>query len=400
MTAIADPPAAGRGRRGRAGLVVGLVVAGVVLLVLIGLAAPARRNDGPALDPTSTSPNGTKAVVELARQLGADVTVGANVPGAGTDVALMFEDLGGDGAADRLLAWVREGHTLVVAAPTSQLAPEADYVRPDDPFSDSQRVARDRCDVDEPAGFERLSDLESFGPVARFQVPEGARSCFADADGAVVVVQRSGRGTLVSVGTPWVFTNEALDQADNAGLFAVLAVPERGTRLQVLVAGSDPAELAPPDDGGSLDLPTGVGLALLQLLVAFVVYCLYRARRLGRPVPEDPPVVIAGSELVRAVGGLLEHAGARDRAAASLRRAACRRLADHFGLPPAASVPAVVDVVAARSTVERERLAAALHAAPVADDAALGALGRELDELVDAALGRPSAHPTRPGGRP
>ena len=183
-----------------------------------------------------------------------------------------------------------------------------------------------------------------------------------------------------------------LDQADNAGLWAALAVPEPGTRLDVLVAGVDGSGLQ-PSESGDLALPTGVALGLLQLLVAFVVYCLYRARRLGKPVSEDPPVVIAGSELTRAVGGLLEHAGARDRAAASLRRSARRRLAAAFGLPAGAEPHAVVATVADRTTLDRERLDAALLDAPVADDAALAALARELDDLVVGALGPPPSVP-------
>jgi hypothetical protein len=172
-------------------------------------------------------------------------------------------------------------------------------------------------------------------------------------------------------------------------------VPEPGTRLDILVAGTDGSGLR-PSDSGDLTLPTGVALGLLQLLVAFVVYCLFRARRLGKPVSEDPPVVIAGSELTRAVGGLLEHAGARDRAAASLRRSARRRLAAAFGLPAGAEPGAVVATVADRTALDRVRLDAALLDAPVADDAALATLARELDDLVAGALGPRSAAPSAP----
>ena len=194
---------------------------------------------------------------------------------------------------------------------------------------------------------------------------------------------------MISVGTGTLFTNELLDQADNAGLWAALAVPEPGTRLDILVAGADGSGLQ-PSESGDLALPTGVVLGLLQLLVAFVIYCLYRARRLGKPVSEDPPVVIAGSELTRAVGGLLEHAGARDRAPSSLRRSARRRLASAFGLPAGAEPHAVVVTVADRTTLDRGVSTPSCSTVPVADDAALASLARELDDLVVGALGPPT----------
>jgi hypothetical protein len=381
-------------RRGRATVALVLVGLAVVLLVLIALAAPATRNDGDPLDPTSTSATGTKAAVELAGRLGADVEVVSDIPGDDVDVALMFEDLTADAVVGGLQDWVAAGHILVIADPASQLTPPAE-LEGVDPFEDSSPIENVSCDATRPEGLDDLGVLEAFGTVARFEVPAGARSCFDDGTGAVVVVEQIGDGLLVAVGTPWVFTNQALDQSDNAGLFAALAVPERGTRLAVLVAGP---ELEPAASDGSLGLPTSVVLGLLQLLVAFVVYCLFRARRLGKPVPEDPPVVIAGSELVRAVGGLLEHAGARDRAATSLRRSARRRLAGAFGLPAATSSDSVVSAVSARTALDRERLSAALSDAPVRDDGALAALSRELDDIVAAALGRAAPAGTEASG--
>jgi hypothetical protein len=400
MTAVASlststgSRSGGGGRRGPGVVVIGVVAAIVVAVVVLALLAPAQRNDGPPLDPTSTGAKGTKAAVEVAGRLGADVEVSSELPGDDADVAIAFEDIVAPDREAALREWIAAGHTFVMADPASALTPPAQLDDPD-PFEDSTTVDPNRCDVVSPAGVSALTDLEAFGPVYRFDVPPDATGCFADRDGAVVVVERIGRGLLVSVGSPWLFTNEALDQADNAGLFAALAVPERGTRLSVLTAGPDGTGLQ-PDDSGSLGLPTGVTLALLQLLVAFVLFALYRARRLGRPVPEDPPVEIAGSELTRAVGGLMEHAGARDRAAASLRRSARRRLAAAYGLAAGSPPEVVVITTEARSGIDRDRLERALYDHPVADDAALAAVAREVDDVVALALGGHVASPPAP----
>ena len=50
-----------------------------------------------------------------------------------------------------------------------------------------------------------------------------------------------------------------------------------------------------------------------------MVFALWRARRLGRPVAEVQPVEIAGSELVVAVGNLLQKSGRPETAAERLR---------------------------------------------------------------------------------
>ncbi len=386
MTAVAAPTtSAGSGGRGRAYVAIGVVVALVAAIVVLALVAPSRRTDGDPMDPNSTSATGTKAAVELARRLGADVSVTSELPDSGTQVAVLFEDLIAEDQVSDVTAWVSAGHTLVVTDPYSSLTPVAE-IGSDGPIDEQVTIERGRCDTVVPAGLTELRQLAVIGSYATFDPTPGTTSCFTDGGRAVVVVESVGSGRLISVGTGTFFTNQLLDQADNAGLWAALAVPEPGTRLDILVAGADGSGLQ-PSDSGDLTLPTGVALALLQLLVAFVVYCLYRARRLGKPVSEDPPVVIAGSELTRAVGGLLEHAGARDRAAASLRRSARRRLASAFGLPAGAEPHAVVVTVADRTPLDRERLDAALLDAPVTDDAALAALARELDDLVAGALG-------------
>src|SRR5690348_13186164 len=66
----------------------------VVTLVLIALIAGDRSspNNGAPLSPTSTSADGTRGLVELLDELGADVRVGQRVPDNGTRVALLLND--------------------------------------------------------------------------------------------------------------------------------------------------------------------------------------------------------------------------------------------------------------------------------------------------------------------
>src|SRR5205807_3951525 len=134
----------------------------------------------------------------------------------------------------------------------------------------------------------------------------GAIGCSRDGAAAWLVTRAEGRGDIVALGGLAPFTNERLGGADNGILAVTLLGPGRQARVTVLY-------------GGRRTLyglvGTNVKLALVQLLVAFVLLALWRARRLGRPVLELQPVVIPGYELVTAVGNLLQRAHKRDQVA-------------------------------------------------------------------------------------
>ena len=197
------------------------------------------------------------------------------------------------------------GGTAVVLDDASSLTPD------DGEFFDGSDDMRSllpgtpRCEVDafDDIDGDRIRP-RGFGTL--FDIPPGADSCVGDSRLAYVVVEAHGQGDLVSVGGPGLFTNEALGDADNAAVVAALLAPEPGTRVDVLRPG-------PPVGGGErtlLDLVApNVWAFLAQLLVAFLVLVLWRARRLGTPVAEPQPVAVAGSELVAAVGTLLDRSG-------------------------------------------------------------------------------------------
>jgi hypothetical protein len=146
------------------------------------------------------------------------------------------------------------------------------------------------------------------------------------------------------------------------------------------------AILAPSAPGSGrttlLDLvPDRVFQAFIQLAIAFLLYALWRARRLGRPVVEPQPVAIPGSQLVRAVGSLERRTHATDRAAAALRHDVERLIRERYGLASDASRATVARVIAERTALDRQRVEAALGDAPVVDDNALLALTHELDAI-------------------
>jgi len=347
-----------------------LAGAGIVLVVVL-IGRPG--DDGPPLDPSSTEPLGTRALVLLLEDLGAEVSVRDGGPEADDDVALVLADVLDDGERDGVRRFVEGGGRLVVTDPASPLQPYAATGT-----VGTEPLGRG-CEV--PA----LRDVERVDPVGGvgFDVPPGGTACFRGGAGAFVAVADAGAGTVVGIGGAGLLTNAELGEVDNAVLAGALLAPVPGTRVAVV----RPAAAG----GGSKSLSDlvspGVKGALLQLGVAFLVYALWRARRLGQPVPEPQPVPLAASELVVAVGNLLQQAGRRDQAGALLQADLRRRLAERLGLPLDAPAGVVATTAAARTGIPEERLRAALAPVSLSRDDELVALSAEVAAVEEVVGG-------------
>jgi hypothetical protein len=361
------------------------VVLGLALVVAVAGRGP---EEGNPLDPASPGPLGTKGLVEVLRGLGGRVSVSADRPGAGTGTALLLSDDLTPERRQGVLDWVGQGGTLVVADPSSGVT-EVEPVG-------STRIGLLDAEIERRCAVAALGDVgrvSAPGGVV-FKVPEGpgspggpagpggpgagaARACFPRNDGAWLLVQPLGAGTVVRLGGASVLVNQELGKADNAVLLASLLVPAEGTAVQVLqppLPGGGTAAL------GDLIAPR-VRLALWQLVVAFVLLALWRARRLGRPVAEPQPVQLPGSELVVAVGNLLQRAKGRCQAAGLLSDDLRRTLAERLGLPPSTPADQVADAVTARTGIPRERVLRTLTQTTPRDEAELVALSQSIDTV-------------------
>jgi hypothetical protein len=347
---------------------------GVVLGVALVVAVAGRPGEeGNPLDPASPGPLGTKGLVEVLGELGGEVRVSADRPGSGTETALLLSD---DLTPERRQAvrdWVGQGGTLVVADPSSAVT-EVEQ-------AGSTRIGLLDAELERRCAEAALADVRRVaapGGVV-FEVPEGGgvRACFPRNNGAWLLIQPLGSGTVVRLGGASVLVNQELGEADNAVLLASLLVPVEGTSVQVL---------QPPLPGGGnaglgdLIAPR-VRLALWQLVVAFVLLALWRARRLGRPVPEPQPVQLPGAELVVAVGNLLQRAKGRGQAAGLLTDDLRRSMAERLGLPPSAPADLVADTVAARTGIPRERVLRTLTQTAPRDESELVALSQAVDTI-------------------
>lgn len=364
----------GTDRRSRVGFGVALAVG----LGLVVWAVGSPPQDGEPLDPRSSGELGARGLVLFLRELGADTRITGELPTADDDVLVVLEDRYGGETRDGVVDWVVAGGTLVVADPLSPLAPATVDPSGLGAFGlEDEQLSRGDCDIDALEGADTVTQA-----VARYEVDPAAASCFGDGTAAYVVVEPKGAGTVVAIGGPTGFTNQQLDQHDHAVVAGSLMAPTPGTSVVL-------AERPPIGDGDTslADLVApGVKAALIQLGVAFAVYALFRARRFGRPVAEPLPVQIAGSELVTAVGRLLQQSKDPGRAAAMLSADLRRLLGSRLGLGADADAHAVAQAASARTGVDEARIAAALSPGPVEDEQALVDTARTIESVTQEVL--------------
>lgn len=357
--------------RSRSALVVGAIA---LALVLAALAGGDPGSDGPPLDPRSDGPLGASALVSLLRAFDAEVDLSVGLPSGSDDVALLLQDRLDDDQAADVLVWVRAGGHLVVTDPGSLFLPPSLPTGVADAL-DPAPLQRGVCSID------ALADVESVagGTAARYETGGADGSCLGSRDFAFVVTRGEGLGTVTGVGGGAFLTNDVLATRDNAVLAVSLLAPQPGTSVRVIDAPL-------PAGGGDKTLgdlvPDNVRRLLLQLAVAFVLYALWRAIRLGRPVPETQPVEVAGSELVRATGRLLGRGRAPGPAADALRQGLRRRLRPRLGVAAESPAATLAEVVVARTGLDVEVVEAALGERPVTTD----------DELVAVARAVASVH--------
>ncbi|MER7545808.1 DUF4350 domain-containing protein [Actinomadura sp.] len=381
--APAEPSArqvAGRRWRSARG-VVAVLLAMVVIAVVLAALRPSTAPD--ALDPESPRQDGARALAEILRQRGSNVTVArttedalaAAAPG-GVMVVTRTERLTDDDL--RMLSGTQVDLLLVrpSAYALDDLAPQ---VRRSGPSFEETAAPGCALPVASLAGTVAFHQSETY------EVTGPGTACYGTEYGGARLVQvQTGSRTVTVLGSGAPLTNRRLAEEGNAALAMNLA--GAGTSTVWLVpdlpeAGEDAGQRSLGDL-----LPFGVKLFFLELLVAVLLVALWRARRLGPVVAEALPVVVRSAETVEGRARLYRAGRARDRASDALRSGARERLVPLLGLPrgsaqdPSAAQE-IVTAVARRTPYDETYVGAALYGPEPVDDAGLIALTDVLDDL-------------------
>lgn len=375
------PPAIPLRRSPVRGVLVGVAIGVVFVLVAVLVFAVTRTPERSAdyLSPTSGSPNGARAVVNVLRDQGVDVqpvTTLAELrrldldPEATTLLVYDYYLLLGPAQREELLGIA---HRLVAIDPwDDELADLAPGVVADfDASSGSYEVD---CDLPAAVKAETVDGYPYGYDVS--DADNETLGCFETGDDTYGVVQTRTAGTeVVLVGFSGALTNGSVLDAGNAA-FALNLLGEDETLVWYLPGRGDL-------DSGEIDTPQSltppwVTPIIVLLLLVTLVAAVWKGRRLGPLVAEKLPVVVRSNETMEGRARLYERAGARSHALDALRIGTLSRLASVCGLPRRSTVDEIVTAVAALTGRDRDSVADLLVNRLPAGDAELVRLSDEL----------------------
>ncbi len=397
---MTGPPPRGVLHRWRAPLtVLGLVLLGGIVIALL---APSASTNG-YLDPGNPGSQGSRALAALLAQRGQPVTRADSASAALAAARAGVPARGLPAAAGRVPALIitspyllRPGQLRALA----RLPGDVMVVEPDSAVlaalngqdatapggmaapgvtvagADEVRPVRPGCTL---ASAAVAGDAAMGGVLMRVRPPSAGQCYPVDGHPSLVRYRAAGRTvTLLGSGVP--LTNAALAHRGNAALALNLL---RGSPRIVWLVPSPQAVTAAGQKSLFQEIPGPAYLVTVQLFVAAGLAALWRTRRLGPLVAEPLPVVVRASETVEGHGRLYRSRRSRGRAAEVLRDASRHRITARLTLPGGADPGAVCAAVAASAGREPGAVRAILYGPAPRDDAALVALGQDIDALEE-----------------
>jgi len=352
MTVITPSP-----RRALRSVEFWLVLALIILgFAVVSVAIAPQSEEFTSRSPVSPEPRGAKAVVEVLRAQGIEVTTPATVGdalaalGDGDGTALLIDDLHGTLDTVDREALARAAARVILVEPDAQAL--ADYGLP------VRRLDTDGGPAEE-TGFGIWGDAPAFVTLdARCAAPSAARAerirtaptwyelgagasgvaCFPDlaagsSGAALILVERDGVPIAV-LGAADILANESIVLDGNASLALSLtgAEPRLVWFQPVLALGAGDlpslAELT----------PSWLTPVLLLAVAVAIAAAVWRGRRFGALVIEPLPSVVKADETVQGRARLYARHRAVLRMADSLRLGTIDRLARALGRPASASV--------------------------------------------------------------
>lgn len=340
------------------------------------------------LDPRSPAPSGSLALAELLRDQGVTVDVAETADAAAAELtepaaATVFVAYG------QYLGPVQIGK-LSAATQVVLIDPSVDaltHYAPDLAADADRLTVKDRepnCTLPAAvaAGAARMGG-------AGYR-PTGAAgsgtltACYGTgAASALVQLSNSGGPTVTVIGSGSALTNERLGQDGNAALAMNLLGGSAHLVWYLPTLGELLTSMGQQERKSLWQLiPSGWKWAMVQALLAGVLFALWRARRLGPVVTEPLPVVVRAAEATEGRARLYRKIKATDRAADALRAAGRDRLAPMVGLTATADPHALTGAIADRTGQSPTQVADLLYGAAPATDEALVKLADDLDSLT------------------
>jgi hypothetical protein len=357
-------------RARRAGIGVGILVGGIIVLNLLaqGLDRAVGGNEPGGVNNSSyaTAPAGAAAYFALLSHYGHRVTHQrgdlSRSQLAPVDTMIVLEpDVVTTEAAAVLLEFVTNGGRLVVG---DEAPPYLHELRDRPPVWDSGRITPwNGVDA-------TLGNVRSIAAVGGGQWTDAGSGTPVVGDNlsALVTSERVGRGEMLFLADPTPLQNAFLSTADNAALGLALAGPGHRVAFAEGVHGFGASR-------GISAIPTRWKYAIVMIGLGALAFVWSRARRFGPPDRATRDLPPARSEYVRALSQTLERTRDRAQALAPVQQWTRDRLTARAALPASATDEEISQAAKALGCTDHE--VGTLLAPVMNDDDAL-ALGRVL----------------------
>lgn len=413
--AIAITPTLRQRLRAARGWIVTAAIVLVIGVMTLLFTRPPAGEEPKQFGPENPGPDGTRAVVEVLKQQGINVTTTASVTEttqAVTDPAsttILVSDQNGHPSQERLreLSALGVAHIVLLAPGYSHLTALGGGIEmaksPASPAPQAQPLpAGDACADPLRENAPQISELGG----ARYRLPGGAAndtsgveqgvSCYgSQQDGYALVSHRVGETRITALGADSNLTNGLVLLDSNAAL----ALGTLGDHKHLVWYLSSDKDLIGDEfkdsamgPGAADATPRWMTAATLLAMCVAIAVMLRSGRRFGPLVSEALPVTVPAAETVLGRARLYDRSGARLRALDNIRIGAIRRMAVNLGLPRTAPAPEVSDAVAALLGADQQHTREVLLGTVPASDTELVALSDHVLRLERAVQER--ARPT------
>lgn len=358
-----------------------LLLLAAATLVVLGGKGPSERD---ALDPTSASPEGAKALAAILETQGVSVEIAT-----GKNEARQLLDSADDATlvmsspqipSDAAIENVRD---LAAQATLTVFVTADEKVLRGFRLGEFSESAFDQVVSEPSTGDCRTHDFSGVGEIEAavlFEPAEGTTPCFTNGQGQAAllfakVAASDGSAHVAILDASTLFDNAHLAKNGNAALaFALLGGTDRVVWYQPSATDLE------VDRAGTLAAltPQWVTPVMLLLIITAIVAAVWRGRRFGPLVEERLPVTVRASETMHGRARLTAQAGDSAHAAAALREGAVRRLGKRLGLSQRAT-PAQIAYAVPQEPALTQLLTGPL---PV-NDAELASFARTLGAILD-----------------
>lgn len=364
---------------------IGIVTAALLIAVFVAVLRSATTTSGEPMSATNAGPGGARALVEVLRDEGVEVTVSDSLDAtiaAVTDpdnTTVFLYDLNFVLDENQLRRLHGAARDVVVLDPTPEVLA---LISPDiAPAGYVDGTASARCAV---AAADAAGTITVTGNAYRVLNNDGeVDACFDSGDGVYSLVQVvTAEGRLTALGAVESFTNAEIVAEGNAALALTLLGANEHVVWYLPGLGDYDARLPTPAE---LSPDWLIPVSLTAFIVALAAM-FWRGRRLGPLVVENLPVTVRASETMRGRARLYERANARLHTLDSLRIGTIARLATLCGLATTTTVEEVIRASAATSGLDESEVRRLLIDAEPTTDRALVGYSDELLRLEQRVL--------------